>query len=447
MPCVPWATPLVQGARMTCPVNSDASRVAVCRPRSSRIAVSPHSKLDSRGWVVLATAFINLALVYGLWYSYSVFLVALLHEFRWSRSTVAGGFSVFALVSGAISPVIGWATGRLGARRIILLGAGTLGIGLCLAAQTSQWWQLYLAFGVLSAVGLTMAGWLPTIILVRGWFLDRVGTAVGIASAGIGVGIAVVVPLTQYLIELWGWRWAFRLLALAIVVWVVPATLWLVRDPVPEQAPPLERPSPHAPVRSWSLREAIQGIRYWQLGGVYFFGNMTTQLLFVHQVAYLVDHGVAPLAAASVGGIAGFASIAGKILWGGLSDRTGREISYSWALLCLVASLGFLALSGDHPASLFPYVYAILFGLGYAGTAALTPAATSDIFAGPGFPSIFGSLQVLLCLGAAAGSWGAGKIFDVTGGYALALWLAFAGALAAPTLMWLAAPSRPRRST
>jgi MFS family permease len=149
--------------------------------------------------------------------------------------------------------------------------------------------------------------------------------------------------------------------------------------------------------------------------------------------------------AAAVGGLAGFASIVGKILWGGLSDRTGREISYSLALGCLVASLGFLVLSGNQPASMLPYVYAILFGLGYAGTAALTPAATSDLFAGPEFSSVFGSFQAFLCLGAALGSWGAGKIFDVTGRYTLALWLAFAAALAAPTLMWFAAPSRPKR--
>ena len=413
--------------------------------RLSRFAVSPHITLDARRWVVLAIVFLNLALLYGLWYSYSVFLVALLHDFHWSRSIIAGGFSVFLLVNGAMSPFVGWMTGRVGARWIILSGTSILGIGLGLAAHTSQWCHFYCAFGVIAAVGMTMAGWLPSIILVRGWFLDRVGMAVGIASAGIGVGIAIVVPVTQHLIDLFGWRWTFRLLAFTIVLWVIPATFCFVRDSPLKGALPTGQPASRAALRSWSLWKTMRDSRYWQLGGVFFFGNMATQLLFVHQVAYLVDHGVAPLAAASVGGLAGFASIVGKILWGGLSDRTGREISYTWALSCLVASLGFLVLSGSQPASIFPYVYAALFGLGYAGTAALTPAATSDLFAGPGFSSIFGSLQVFLCLGAALGSWGAGKIFDLTGRYTLALWLALMASLAAPTLMWLAAPSRPKR--
>jgi MFS family permease len=400
----------------------------------------------ARRWIVLATIFLNLALLYGLWYSYSVFLVALLREFHWSRSVIAGGFSAFVLINGAVSPVVGWMTGRHGGKRIILCGAAVLGVGLCLAAHVSQWWELYITFGIIASAGLTSAGWLPSIILVRGWFLNRVGMAVGIVSAGIGVGITVIVPLTQFLIDRVGWRWTYRLFALAIVGWVIPATYALVRDPAPEVARRAEPAAPRATVRSWTLGQAVRDRRYWLLGAMYFLGNMVTQLLFVHQVAFLVDHGMVPLMAASVGGVAGFASIVGKIGWGSLSDRTGREISYTWALLCLAGSLGVLVLAGNYPGSALPYVYAVLFGLGYAGTAVLIPAATSDLFAGPGFASIFGSLQAVLAVGAALGAWAAGKTFDLTGSYGFALWLAFAVSLASPALMWLAAPSRSYRA-
>ena len=34
-----------------------------------------------RNWLILGTLFINLAAIYGAWYSYAVFLVALLKEF------------------------------------------------------------------------------------------------------------------------------------------------------------------------------------------------------------------------------------------------------------------------------------------------------------------------------------------------------------------------------
>ncbi|MBP1779627.1 MAG: transporter, partial [candidate division NC10 bacterium] len=100
-----------------------------------------------RRWLILGTIFVNLAFIYGAWYSYSVFLVALLKEFGWSRSVVAGGFSVFVLLHGSLSPFIGTVAARTGPRRIILVGICTLGAGLLLASQTTEWWHLYLAFG------------------------------------------------------------------------------------------------------------------------------------------------------------------------------------------------------------------------------------------------------------------------------------------------------------
>lgn len=395
-------------------------------------------------WIILATVFINMALLYGAWYAYSVFLVALLREFSWSRSLVAGGFSVFVLVHGAFSPVMGWLVSRVGPRRIMLTGGGVVGVGLLLASQTSTWWHLYLFFGGVTACGVSLSGWIPSVLLVRGWFPRNVGTAIGIASAGIGVGIAGLVPLTQILIGAVGWRWTFRILALLIAGWVMPASYWLIRNPVSLEAPVTPRTSAAAPpARDWTLALAIRDGRFWALAGVFYTGNIVTQMLLVHQVAYLVDHGVSALAAASVAGLVGAASIVGKLLWGWLSDRNGREVAYSLSFVCTLASVGALTLAGRLPDSALPYVYGLLIGMGYAGTAPVTPAAASDLFGGRGFSTIFGTLHTVLSMGTATGAWGAGLIFDRTGTYSIALWVAAVCSVIAPALMWLAAPRHP----
>lgn len=59
------------------------------------------------GWFVVGFSFVTLALVYGVWYSFSVFFVALLKEFGWSRSVGAGAFSIFIILSGVIGPYVG----------------------------------------------------------------------------------------------------------------------------------------------------------------------------------------------------------------------------------------------------------------------------------------------------------------------------------------------------
>jgi len=76
-------------------------------------------------------------------------------------------------------------------------------------------------------------------------------------------------------------------------------------------------------------------------------------------------------------------------------------------------------------------------------TAPLTPAIASDLFGGPRFARIFGTLHFTNSVGGALGAWVAGVIFDATGSYAAALPIAVFMALLAPALLWFVAPRRP----
>ena len=401
-----------------------------------------------RKWIVVGTTFVTLAVLYGAWYSYSVFLVALLKEFGLSRSLVAGAFSLFVLVHGLCGPVIGWFLRVAGPRRVILVGACVMVIGLTLTAETTEWWHLYVGFGGISAVGMGLAGWIPAVILMHGWFPARVATMVGIASAGIGIGIFALVPLAQFLIDRVGWRWAYRVLAVLIVGWVLPATLWLIRDPPVGEvanASPASRTAPAAREARpyWTLAAAVKRWRFWGLATNFFAGNFVTQMIMIHQVAYLVDQGVPALTAAVVGGASGLFSIGGKVGWGWFSDRTNRELAYSLAFGCLIASIGVLVLAGHHQTLFLLYLYALLIGLGYGVMAPVPPAIANDLYGGPGFSTIFGGLYTANCLGLAAGTWSAGKIFDSTGSYAVALWIGLAMAVLAPALLWVVGPRHP----
>ena len=167
---------------------------------------------NRRGWIVVAASFVTMSLLYGIWHSYSVFFVAFLHEFGWSRALIAGTFSVCAIVHASVGPLFGALEARCDSRRIILVGACMVAGGLFLVAETTEWWHLYLAFGVITAAGLGLSGYVPCVVLVREWFPAWSGTAIGIATAGIGVGIAMLFPFSQFMIDRIGWRWAFRVL-------------------------------------------------------------------------------------------------------------------------------------------------------------------------------------------------------------------------------------------
>lgn len=401
-----------------------------------------------RGWIVLAATFITQILIYGVWYGYSVFLVSLLREFGWSRSLLSGAFSTFVMVHGLLGPVIGWLLRWFGPQRLIMTGAVLMGFAMFLMAETTQWWHLYVAFGIIAAFAMSLAGWIPSVVLVGGWFPDRYGTAIGIMGSGIGVSIFALVPLAQMLIGTFGWRWAYRILGLTVVAWVLPATLCLVRDPPPGDQLTVGSASLGYAERGgsasgyWTLASAVRTWQFWGVAGVFFTGNFVTQMLLIHQVAYLVDHGVPVMTAAAIGGAVGLVSIAGKIGWGMLSDRTSRPLAYSLAFACVALSVGGLVLAGWYPTSYLPYLYAVLIGIGYAAMAPVPPALTNDMFAGPGFSMIFSTLYTVGGLGLAAGTWSAGWIFDASGSYAGALWLGLGMAAVSPLLMWLVAPRR-----
>jgi MFS family permease len=408
--------------------------------------------------VSLAVTFVTLALTYGVWYAYSVFLVALLHEFGWSRSVLAGAFSVFTLVNGAWNPVVGWLTDRLGAQRVVMAGGALLGIALVADSFIAAPWHLYALFGVVTAIAVSTAGWTPAVVMVQRDFRARLGLALGIAGSGIGVGIFLIVPFCQLLIDAYGWRSAFRVLGVLAAAWIIPATWLAIREPAPGAAgelpmPPGELPeAPPAPAadppasgaRDLTLGAALLTGPFWLIAGAKFLGNICSQMLLVHQAAYLVDQGITPIVAASVISVVGASSIVGKTGGGWLSDLVEREVVYVLGKIAMVLSIVMLGLVAIAPSPWSAYGYAILLGLGYSVTASLIPAMVSDRFRGPHFGAIFGASQVGSAIGSALGAWVAGRIFDATGSYRLAFVGAAGAAIAGAIAVWIARELRVR---
>jgi MFS family permease len=410
------------------------------------------------GWVIVGVSFITLALAYGVWYSFSVFFVALLEEFDWGRSVLAGAFSLCIIIHSLVGPFVGEMVDRWGPRRVISLGSLCLGIGLALCRQTQTWWQFYLFFGAITAIGIGAIGWVPNVILIQNWFKKQRGLAIGIISSGIGIGILVCIPTIQYLILQFGWRNTYGLMAISIPFIVISMALaFLKRSPQITPSPPAETEIPQAVVsdsliinedwasQSWSIRKAVTTKQFWLLSLSFFLGNFVTQSIFAHQVAFFVDRGLEALFASYIVGMIGIVSLGGKILWGGLSDRIGREITYTLGIACCILGTIILILFRFFSFPALTYFFSLFFGMGYAVTAALPPLIALDFFEGQAYGRIFGTLMVFIGSGGAFGAWFTGFIFDLTGSYVPAFVLLILCALFACFNIWSAAPRKIRK--
>ena len=408
-------------------------------------------------WIIVGTSFCTLALTYTVMYSFSVFFVALLKEFGWSRSLTAGAFSLFWILHGIIGPFVGNMVDRWGAQWVFLLGSLLLGAALVFCSWIQSPWQLYLFFSVIAAVGVASTGQVPNTTIVQNWFEEKRGLAMGIISSGVGIGIFVCVPSVQHLIDKVGWRMTYRLMALVIPLSIMTmAILFLRKRPRTPPSTEAGKETSHTPAGNsrgrdgewnphpWTLRGAIRTKPFRILGLCFLFTGFITQSVLTHHVAFFVDQGLRALSASYIAGLVGLVSIVGKIFWGTLSDKSGREMAFTLVAACAICGALLLIAFTRFPSMMIPYLYALFFGMGYAGLAALVPIMTADFFAGSAYGAIFGTLYMLNGVGGAFGAWFAGFLFDHVGSYVPFLIAVVVSAIVACLMVWTAAPRKIR---
>jgi MFS family permease len=379
---------------------------------------------DKSSQISLFLVALCLALAYGVWYCYSVILVALSEDFGWSRATLSGAFAIFAVVQGCTNPVVGYLCDRVPPPALTMFGGLMLGCALFLDSFIHAQWHLYAYFGVLTSIAVSFCGWAPAVVQVQRRFRSRLGLALGIASSGIGLGMLLVVPLCQLLIQEFGWRMAFRVLALLSSISIIFAATYLLKqwrvraqDAAYNSITEREAGNSGGRKRFRNLTKLMCTRPFWLMISIFFLGAVSSQTLHVHQVAYLVEHGISAIAAAWVVGTVGIASVFGKTMGGWLSDFVEREKVYIGGLVVLLAAILTIVFAAAYGSIGAAYVYAVFLGIGYSATAAITPAMVSDRFDGEHFGTILGIGLFGSALGSALGPWSAGVLFDLTGSY------------------------------
>lgn len=138
-------------------------------------------------------------------------------------------------------------------------------------------------------------------------------------------------------------------------------------------------------------------------------------------------------------------AIPGQIVLGDLSDRIGRE--WVWTAGCIGFAICYATLIAleQAPSNLLLYVMVVAQGLlGYALTSVMSPIV-AEIFDGPHYGSIFGTITVALIGGGAAGPWMTGALHDATGSYRLAFFVAIGCCAVSAAAIWIAAPRKVRQ--
>lgn len=373
----------------------------------------------------------------GIGDSFAVFLLPLSRDFQAERATLTGIYSVYMLTHGLASPAIGTLFDRLGPRAVYCTGFICFVAAYLLAGAAESLWHLYVALGLLAGVGTAALGMVPSSALVSRWFGKRLPRAMGVLYAALGVGLLMMAPTSQWLIDAFGWRNAYHIFGVALLV-ALPLLLLVPWQRIAAGHP--EKWAARQPQRTrervWNLRRALRAPAFWGLFGIFFVTAVGTFAINVQAVAYLVEVGFSALEAASVYGVAGVLSVFGMLGAGLFSERYGERrvatISYSCSILGICA----LALLQWHPVYPVLFAFVVLFGAMQGSRGPLIATLVARWFAGAGIGSIYGGLALAMGLGAAVGSWGAGLLHDLTGGYGAGFVVGALGSAVGIILFW-----------
>jgi MFS family permease len=386
-----------------------------------------------RRYGLVALAFLHIGVGRGLHGTFGVFFVAMLDAFGWSRAATAGAISLAIIFEGACLPFAGGLIDRIGARKTLTLGGLILALGLGLSSTISSIWQFYFWVGIVSAAGIALIGMVPHVAIISREFPQRRGTALGIAWAGGGVGIVLLVPITSLMISHWGWSMAYvglaaitALLVIPPVKFFLPARSSTAANVVAKDTAPVNKPAEEPGGTDWTVKRALTNPAFWLLFSARTLASMGNQVIVTHQIAHVVDIGFAKVFAATIFGLMGVISIAGRILFGYLADVMRREMVFTWVQI--ISAVGILALlvMRDNSLPWLLYLYAVCYGLGQGSRALVLSAISADIFHGRHFGAIFGYFTFSIGLGGAIGAWLGGFLFDVTHSYVVPFWVSLA---------------------
>jgi MFS family permease len=397
---------------------------------------------SARHWIIIGVLFVSWFMIWGGGANTGpVFFIPVLKTFGWSRTRLSFGYAVAAFSAGAAGPLIGWLVDRFDVRKVMVAGVATLVCGLLALARTHAYGQFVLINLGLGLAFVACTG-IPASKVVANWFEARRGMAMGVTLSGASIGGAILTPVMARVITSYGWRGAYVVLATLIGAITIPLLIVFLRSrPDVEAAPGSaeHEGAPTAPIAlaGLEIKEALFARSLWLIALAQFITFSLWSGLGQHFVAYLVGIGYTSVFSSKMLGLFYLITTGGTVLSGPISDRITAR--YAFALTSILSALSMLLLLGSREiAALAAYV--AVGGMMCGASGVLMPLLILEALGMRRYGALMGISGVFGTLGFAAGPVVTGRIFDVTGSYAGALWM-FAAAMVVCTLAALACRS------
>jgi len=393
------------------------------------------------GYVIAASCFAIQAVGIGTFFSFGVLFNPLVAEFGWSRATVAGASSVALLLMGFLGMGVGRLNDRIGPRKLMTVTGVFFGLGYLLMFKIEAVWQLYVFFGIIFGIGLSSIDVIALSTIAR-WYVKRRGFMTGLVKVGTGAGQMAIPLLASIFILRYGWRYSCFIIGVTVLVILVAIAQLMIRDPSliglsPDWDAKVPAAGSLSAAEGLSLHEALRTRQFWMLCAAFLAVVFCLMIVIVHIVPIARDIGVSPTRAAGILSTIGGVSMAGRFISGLVIDLIGSKRLMLFCFILLIAALLWLQIAKTLWMLL---IFAAIYGVAHGGFYTAFSPIVAEFFGIKSHGALFGIAMFNGNFGGAIGPFLTGYIFDITAGYAPAIWICTLIAALAFVLIWLLKP-------
>lgn len=354
----------------------------------------------------------------GIRHGFGLWQLPIITENGWSRETFSFALALQNLSWGFFGIFIGMIADRIGAYRVLIMGALCYALGLLGMAYTSSPTTFFLTTGCL--IGLAQASTTYAVVygvLGRNVSAEKRSWAMGIIAAAGSFGQFFMVPVENVLIDWFNWQNALIICAVLSLIIIVLARG--LREP--------QHGGGHIAGQQSILQAMGEAFRYRSfllLMMGYFTCGFQVVFIAVHLPSYVKDFGMAPHVASIALALIGLFNIFGTYSVGLLGQKYQKRF-----LLLGIYSLRAVAIILFITLPLSPisvYIFAAVMGVLWLSTVPPTNAIVAQIFGVQHFSMLSGCVFFSHQLGSFFGVWLGGYLYDKYGSYDLVWYMAIA---------------------
>ena len=404
------------------------------------------------GWSVTIAAMVIVFCHMTIRGSFATLINGMVAATGWSTGAVSAGSSLFMVMYGLFAFFVGTYIGKLGSRKTYTLHGIIMGVGLFLCSYSKEPWQYWLFYGVIAGIG-SGAFWAPVTSMVRQWFMDKLGLAMGLTTAAAGAAMAAGPLLSMLLISKLSWQIMMRVFGVILLVGICIAAQFTIMKPEDAGQKPLGYDNFMAKMAAAGggqkkdefyvpFKWATKHKAFWMLALLWFFSNFAEFIVFSHAINYVTkDLGYAKGPATYIYCMIGLLFIVSAIGTGGYVDKLTKKLgdpmkarkktlTFSYISCAIMAAwLNYIVrLTANGGASMWAFaVYAVVYGFVYGIYIPTVAGFVGVTFGRKEMPACWGMISLIgMAGGAGLGPYIAGALRDATGSYFVAIWLATA---------------------